>query len=100
MEPKTTLEKLQILLPHWIEHNQNHAAEFQKWAAAARADGATSLAAILDQAAANMLATDTLLKQASAEAGTPVVAHHHHHEHPHGHSHGTHHHDSTAPHSH
>lgn len=32
MAEKTTMEKLRILLPHWIEHNHNHGAEFKKWA--------------------------------------------------------------------
>lgn len=26
------LEKLRMLLPHWIEHNDEHAAEFREWA--------------------------------------------------------------------
>lgn len=30
------LEKLRVLLPHWIEHNQEHAASFQRWAVRAR----------------------------------------------------------------
>ncbi len=25
-------EKLRILIPHWIEHNQEHAEEFRRWA--------------------------------------------------------------------
>ena len=25
-------DKLRVLLPHWIEHNGEHAAEFRKWA--------------------------------------------------------------------
>jgi predicted metallo-beta-lactamase superfamily hydrolase len=28
----TDLEKLRILLPHWIEHNTEHAAKFRQWA--------------------------------------------------------------------
>ena len=28
----TGLEKLRVLLPHWIEHNTEHAAEFRQWA--------------------------------------------------------------------
>ncbi len=28
----TEREKLAILLPHWIEHNEEHAAEFRRWA--------------------------------------------------------------------
>ena len=25
------LKKLQLLLPHWIEHNEEHAHEFRTW---------------------------------------------------------------------
>ncbi len=25
-------DKLRVLLPHWIEHNGEHAAEFRQWA--------------------------------------------------------------------
>lgn len=28
-------QKLGVLLPHWIEHNEEHAAEFRDWAARA-----------------------------------------------------------------
>ena len=28
----TDLEKLRVLLPHWIEHNAEHADEFRMWA--------------------------------------------------------------------
>jgi hypothetical protein len=27
----TDIEKLRALLPHWIEHNGEHAAEFSNW---------------------------------------------------------------------
>lgn len=26
------LEKLRILIPHWIEHNEEHADEYRRWA--------------------------------------------------------------------
>ena len=26
------VEKLRVLLPHWMEHNQEHAADFLAWA--------------------------------------------------------------------
>lgn len=26
------VEKLRVLIPHWIEHNQEHAEEFRRWA--------------------------------------------------------------------
>ncbi len=32
MTARTDLEKLRVLLPHWIEHNAEHAAEFRQWA--------------------------------------------------------------------
>ncbi len=35
------IEKLRVLIPHWIEHNAEHAEEFRRWAeqaGAARAD--------------------------------------------------------------
>ena len=27
-----TIKKLEILLSHWIEHNREHAGEYEKWA--------------------------------------------------------------------
>lgn len=26
------IEKLRVLIPHWIEHNKEHASEFRRWA--------------------------------------------------------------------
>ncbi len=26
------VEKLRVLIPHWIEHNEEHASEFRRWA--------------------------------------------------------------------
>jgi hypothetical protein len=26
------IDKLRVLLPHWIEHNDEHSAEFRAWA--------------------------------------------------------------------
>jgi hypothetical protein len=39
MATMTELDKLRALLPHWIEHNAEHAAEFRNWAEKARATG-------------------------------------------------------------
>jgi hypothetical protein len=39
MSAMTDLQKLRVLLPHWIEHNAEHAAEFREWAERARAAG-------------------------------------------------------------
>ena len=27
----TELEKLRVLIPHWIAHNEEHAREFRRW---------------------------------------------------------------------
>ena len=84
MQPKTTIEKLRILLPHWIEHNRSHGDEFRQWAVAARTDGCESLAEFLDMAAANTAATAELLQKAGTEIGASggTHDHHHHHDHP------------------
>jgi hypothetical protein len=37
MATGTDEDKLRVLLPHWIEHNAEHAAEFRLWAEKARA---------------------------------------------------------------
>lgn len=39
------LEKLRVLLPHWIEHNEEHAAEFRQWAKRAGEAGPDIVAA-------------------------------------------------------
>ena len=36
---KTELEKLAVLIPHWVEHNEEHGKEFRKWADRANAQG-------------------------------------------------------------
>lgn len=39
------MEKLRVLIPHWIEHNDEHADEFRRWAERAGAAGADLIAA-------------------------------------------------------
>ncbi len=39
------LEKLRVLLPHWIEHNEEHVAEFRQWAKRAGEASADIIAA-------------------------------------------------------
>ena len=53
MADMTDLQKLRVLLPHWIEHNAEHAAEFREWAVRASAAGqegpATDIALAADE---------------------------------------------------
>jgi hypothetical protein len=38
------LAKIRALLPHWIEHHDEHAAEFDQWAGRVRAAGQEEVA--------------------------------------------------------
>lgn len=42
--------KLHHLLPHWIEHNDAHAAAYAEWAAKAREAGLTDVAKGIEEA--------------------------------------------------
>jgi hypothetical protein len=74
------LEKLQILLPHWIEHNQGHAEECRKWATDVENN---EVQLNLNAALAAMELVTAHLEKALAAAGGPGVdtghTHHHHH---------------------
>jgi hypothetical protein len=43
------VEKLKILLPHWMEHNEEHAASFESWAKTMRSTGREDLAVALEK---------------------------------------------------
>ena len=40
------IEKLRMLIPHWIEHNNEHAEEYQRWAEKTAEASADLLAAV------------------------------------------------------
>ncbi|MHB8810739.1 MAG: hypothetical protein ACYC9M_12125 [Desulfobulbaceae bacterium] len=81
MEKKTSVEKLRVLLPHWVDHNHQHGEEFRKWAAQVREEGHLDLAELLDQAIGSMATTDGILAKALGTIGGPDACHHHHHHH-------------------
>jgi hypothetical protein len=60
------LEKLRVLIPHWIEHNEEHAQEFRKWANKSGVASSSILAAAEQIAQAN-----EHLEAALAELGGP-----------------------------
>jgi len=73
------LEKLQVLLPHWIEHNRGHAEECRKWAADAEdSDVQLNLSAAL---AAMEVVTNHLEKALDAAGGSKANGEHGHHHH-------------------
>jgi len=45
-----TIRKLNVLLPHWMEHNREHAAEYDKWAFQAKAEGFIEVSHALKEA--------------------------------------------------
>lgn len=81
MSEMKELDKLRVLLPHWIEHNQSHIAEFAKWREVAAQDG--SIASVgLAEAVAAMSRAGEALSEVLAQLGGPLAApgHHHHHD--------------------
>jgi hypothetical protein len=65
----TDLDKLRKLLPHWIEHNAEHAAELHHWAQRAQGLGAEEAAASIIEAAEAMEQANAHL--AAAQAALP-----------------------------
>ena len=61
------LTKLRVLLPHWIEHNEEHAANFQRWAAKARELGQDQAAQRIEEAAGRMVVCNQSLAAAREE---------------------------------
>jgi len=76
------LQKLRMLLPHWIEHNAEHASEFHTWAGRAQAAGQAELAVQIEAAAAKMQAANHDLEHALAHLGGAAGPPHHAHVHP------------------
>jgi hypothetical protein len=67
------MDKLRVLLPHWIEHNGEHAGEFQSWAErAGPAQGALLHAARLLEEA------NVQLQDALEQLGGALEHAHHH----------------------
>ena len=62
--------KLRILLPHWIEHNSEHAQEFELYAA-----GADEIKDKLLAAARALEDANARLSEALARLGGPVEHH-------------------------
>jgi len=69
MAAMSDLARLQVLLPHWIEHNDEHAAEFQEWAERARAAGQEDMAMEISQAARQLKQVNEALAAALEKLG-------------------------------
>jgi hypothetical protein len=77
------LDKLRVLIPRWIEHNEEHTREFRQWA-----EGAGVVAADILLAAERMADVNAPLADALEKLGGPLPADFgHHHDHGHNHHH-------------
>jgi len=66
------IEKLRALLPHWLEHNQEHGAEFDTWADRAARAGQEVAAQQIRAAAEAMQRANDALQSALAELGGAI----------------------------
>jgi len=87
------IEKLRVLLQHWIEHNKGHGEEFAKWQKLMTEDSRNVIAGAIGEAIEQMGKVNDQLAKALDEAGGPVEKeggggdHHHHHGDDGGHHH-------------
>lgn len=75
----TELEKLRVLIPHWVEHSHSHRHDFQKWLEVARQGGQQEAAAHIEKALEKLTEAEDLLKKSLESLGGKVEGHHHHH---------------------
>jgi hypothetical protein len=71
----TDTDKLRVLLQHWVEHNEEHAAEFLRWS-----EKAGPAKAAVQKAAEKMKAVNQELSSALDLLGGPAE-HSHSHDH-------------------
>ena len=77
------IEKLQLLISHWLQHNESHGAEYAKWAAAARQAGHPTTAEYIEQAIDLLAKADKAFEMALKSVGGPRKGHQHHQHHHH-----------------
>lgn len=81
------IEKLGVLLQHWIDHNRGHVEEFTKWRDVAAQEGKEGVAKAIEEAMNQMGRVNDHLGKALEEVGGAATetGHHHHHDHDHHH---------------
>lgn len=75
----TDIEKLQMLLSHWLQHNESHGKEYAKWAAVARQAGHATTAEHIEKAVELLAKADKAFEKALQSIGGPGRGHQHHH---------------------
>ena len=72
MATMTDGDKVRALLPHWIEHNDEHAAEFRRWAEKVHAAGQEEVAEEIALAAKELGWVNEALSAALEKLGGPL----------------------------
>jgi hypothetical protein len=67
------LDKIRTLLPHWIEYNAEHAAEFREWAERVQQAGEDSAAQGIVFAANALETANDALQTALRQLGGPLA---------------------------
>jgi len=75
------VEKLQTLISHWLNHNEDHGSEYAKWAEVARQAGYVSTAEFIEEAVELLVKADKAFEKALESVGGPGKEHHYHHHH-------------------
>jgi hypothetical protein len=75
------IAKLRVLLPHWIEHNGEHAGEFREWAdrAGPAKEHIVTAAQLMEEANAHL--AEALEQVGGPLEHGPLVEEHGHHDH-------------------
>ena len=69
VKDKSIIEKLGVLIHHWISHNEEHAQEYRKWADRLEAEGLGEIAEPIRQAADLVLASNRHFLSAREKMG-------------------------------
>lgn len=85
----TDIEKLRVLLPHWLEHNASHGDDYRAWIERLTAAGEPHAAEHLAAAVEKLAGVNRDLEALLAHLGGPIEAREHsHHHHERNHHHG------------
>ncbi len=75
MDTRTELDKLRILLPHWIKHNDEHAVQFREWAEKTRQADQVGAARDIWAASEALIGANQALTAALETLGGPLDHH-------------------------
>ena len=87
MSTMNDLDKLRVMLPHWIDHNQGHGKEFAQWADKLVSDS-PEVVQLLREAVQSLQKAQASLEEALEKAGGAMEAPGGHSSHKHDHCHG------------